>query len=38
MLGTSQWNILNLDTKQQETTDFLADKLMVFVIVMSSLD
>ncbi len=25
--GTSQWNILNLDTKRLETTDFLADKL-----------
>ena len=27
--GTSQWNILNLDTKRLEPTDFLADKLMV---------
>ena len=27
--GTSQWNILNLDTKRLETTDFLADKLTV---------
>ena len=27
--GTSQWNILNLDTKRLETTDFLADKLVV---------
>lgn len=27
--GTSQWNILNLETKRLETTDFLADKLTV---------
>ena len=27
--GTSQWNILNLDTKRLETTDFLTDKLTV---------
>lgn len=27
--GTSQWNILNLDTKRLETTDFLADRLTV---------
>ena len=27
--GTSQWNILNLDTKRLEPTDFLADKLTV---------
>ena len=27
--GTSQWNILNLDTKRLETTDFLADELVV---------
>ena len=27
--GTSQWNILNLDTKRLETTDFLADKVTV---------
>ncbi len=27
--GTSQWNILNLDTKRLESTDFLADKLTV---------
>ena len=27
--GTSQWNILNLDTKRLETTDFLVDKLTV---------
>ena len=27
--GTSQWNILNLDTKRLELTDFLADKLTV---------
>ena len=27
--GTSQWNILNLDTKRLETTGFLADKLVV---------
>lgn len=27
--GTSQWNILNLDTKRLETTDFLAQELTV---------
>ena len=27
--GSSQWNILNLDTKRLETTDFLAGKLVV---------
>ena len=27
--GTSQWNILNLDTKRLETTDFIAEKLTV---------
>ena len=27
--GTSQWNILNLDTKRLEATDFLTDKLTV---------
>lgn len=27
--GTSQWNILNLDTKRLEPTDFLAEKLIV---------
>lgn len=27
--GTSQWNILNLDTKRLETTDFLASRLTV---------
>lgn len=27
--GTSQWNILNLDTKRLEPTDFLSDKLTV---------
>jgi len=27
--GTSQWNILNLDTKRLEATDFLADRLTV---------
>ena len=27
--GTSQWNILNLDTKRLEMTDFLADRLTV---------
>lgn len=27
--GTSLWNILNLDTKRLEKTDFLADKLVV---------
>lgn len=27
--GTSQWNILNLDTKRLEMTDFMADRLTV---------
>lgn len=27
--GTSQWNILNLDTKRLEPTDFLSEKLIV---------
>jgi len=27
--GTSQWNILNLDTKRLETTDFLTERLTV---------
>jgi len=27
--GVSQWNILNLDTRRLETTDFLADRLTV---------
>ena len=34
--GTSQWNILNLDTKRLETTDFLADKLMVVPQLMTA--
>ena len=34
--GTSQWNILNLDTKRLETTDFLADKLMVVPEMMTA--
>ena len=33
--GTSQWNILNLDTKRLETTDFLADKLTVLPMLMT---
>ena len=33
--GTSQWNILNLDTKRLETTDFLADKLTVLPKLMT---
>ena len=33
--GTSQWNILNLDTKRLETTDFLADKLAVLPMLMT---
>ena len=34
--GTSQWNILNLDTKRLETTDFLADKLTVLPEMMTA--
>ena len=34
--GTSQWNILNLNTKRLETTDFLADKLMVVPELMTA--
>ncbi|MBR6927143.1 MAG: hypothetical protein IKH52_08095, partial [Bacteroidaceae bacterium] len=34
--GTSQWNILNLDTKRLEATDFLADKLMVVPELMTA--
>ena len=34
--GTSQWNILNLDTKRLETTEFLADKLTVIPELMTS--
>ena len=34
--GTSQWNILNLDTKRLESTDFLADKLTVIPELMTS--
>lgn len=34
--GTSQWNILNLDTKRLETTDFLADKLAVVPELMTA--
>ena len=34
--GTSQWNILNLDTKRLETTDFLADKLTVVPELMTA--
>ena len=34
--GTSQWNILNLDTKRLETTDFLADKLTVVPEMMTA--
>jgi acyl-ACP thioesterase len=33
--GTSQWNILNLDTKRLETTEFLADKLTVLPKLMT---
>ncbi len=33
--GTSQWNILNLETKRLETTDFLADKLTVIPELMT---
>ena len=34
--GTSQWNILNLDTKRLETTDFLADKLTMVPELMTA--
>ena len=34
--GTSQWNILNLDTKRLEATDFLTDKLSVVPELMTS--
>ena len=34
--GTSQWNILNLDSKRLETTDFLADKLTVVPELMTA--
>jgi acyl-ACP thioesterase len=34
--GTSQWNILNLDTKRLEATDFLADKLTVVPELMTA--
>ncbi len=34
--GTSQWNILSLDTKRLETTDFLADKLTVVPEMMTA--
>jgi acyl-ACP thioesterase len=34
--GTSQWNILNLDTKRLEPTDFLADKLTVVPELMTA--
>ena len=34
--GTSQWNILNLDTKRLETTDFLTDKLTVVPELMTA--
>ena len=34
--GTSQWNILNLDTKRLEPTDFLAGKLMVVPQLMTA--
>lgn len=33
--GTSQWNILNLDTKRLETTDFLDGKLTVVTELMT---
>ena len=33
--GSSQWNILNLDSKRLETTDFLADKLTVLPRLMT---
>lgn len=34
--GTSQWNILNLDTKRLEKTDFIAGKLTVVPELMTS--
>lgn len=34
--GTSQWNILNLDTKRLATTDFLAHKLTVVPELMTA--
>ena len=34
--GTSQWNILNLDPKRLEATDFLADKLTVVPELMTA--
>ena len=34
--GTSQWNILNLDTKRLESTGFLADKLTVVPELMTA--
>ena len=34
--GTSQWNILNLDTKRLETTDFLVDKLTIVPKMMTA--
>ena len=34
--GTSQWNILNLDTRRLETTDFLSGKLTVIPELMTS--
>ena len=34
--GTSQWNILNLDTRRLEATDFLADKLTVVPELMTA--
>ena len=34
--GTSQWNILNLDTKRLEPTDFLAGKLTVVPQLMTA--
>lgn len=34
--GTSQWNILNLDTKRLETTDFMADRVTVVPELMTA--
>ena len=34
--GTSQWNILNLDTKRLETTDFLTDRFAVVPELMTA--
>ena len=34
--GTSQWNILNLDTKRLESTDFLTDRLTVVPELMTA--